>query len=127
MTPVIRAACAFFAALNAVLLLAAPATAQTKTVAYAVVELDVRQPDEFAKEFFPLAAKIFAEAGGTFLVRPSAPTAIDDVPPKRVAIIRFDSVEKAKATFASDAYREARKIGDKYASFKIFVLEAPAP
>ncbi|MBN9527858.1 MAG: DUF1330 domain-containing protein [Alphaproteobacteria bacterium] len=103
------------------------AEAQTKTVAYAVVELDVRQPEEFSKEFFPLAAKIFAEAGGVFVARPTAPVAIDDIAPKRVAIIRFDSVDKAKATFASEAYRDARKIGDKYASFKIFVLEAPAP
>ncbi|MGJ4993248.1 DUF1330 domain-containing protein [Bradyrhizobium sp. HKCCYLS3077] len=108
-------------------LLTAPAAAQATTVAYAIVELDVRQPEEFAKEFFPLAAKIFAEAGGTFIVRPAAPVAIDDVAPKRVAIIRFDSVEKAKATFASEAYREARKVGDKYAGFKIFVVEAPAP
>ncbi len=103
------------------------AAAQTKTVAYAVVELDVRQPEEFSKEFFPLAAKIFAEAGGVFVARPTAPVAIDDIAPKRVAIIRFDSIDKAKATFASEAYRDARKIGDKYASFKIFVLEAPAP
>lgn len=107
--------------------LATPAQAQQKTAAYAVVELDVREPEAFTKEFFPLAAKIFAEAGGSFVVKPSAPTAVDDVAPKRVAIIRFDTVEKATATFASDAYRDARKIGDKYASFRIFVLEGAAP
>lgn len=107
--------------------LVAPALAQQKMAAYAVVELDVRQPEEFSKEFFPLAAKVFAEAGATFVVKPSAPTSIDDTAPKRVAIIRFDSVEKATATFASPAYRDARKIGDKYASFRIFVLEGAAP
>ncbi len=106
--------------------LVAPASAQQKTAAYAVVELDVRQPEEFSKEFFPLAAKVFADAGASFVVKPSAPAAIDDIAPKRVAIIRFDSVEQAKATFASDAYREARKIGDKYASFRIFVLQGAA-
>jgi uncharacterized protein (DUF1330 family) len=112
--------------LLAIPLLGAPVQAQQKA-AYAVVELDVRQPEEFAKEFFPLAAKVFADAGGSFVVKPSAPTAVDDVAPKRVAIIRFESVEKATATFASDAYREARKIGDKYASFRIFVLEGVSP
>lgn len=106
---------------------AGPAAAQSRTVAYAVVELEVRQPEEFAKDFFPLAAKIFADAGRTFVVRPTAPTGIDGEPPKRVAIIRFDSVDIARATFASAAYREARTIGDKYASFRIFVVEAPAP
>ncbi|MBA4216633.1 MAG: DUF1330 domain-containing protein [Proteobacteria bacterium] len=93
----------------------------------AVVEIDVRQPEAFAKEFFPLAAKVFADAGGVFLVKPSAPRAVDEVPPKRVAIIRFESVEKAVATFASPAYREARQVGDQYASFRIFVLESTEP
>lgn len=115
--------------LAALHLLAAPAAAlaQQKTAAYAVVELDVRQPEAFAKEFFPLAAKVFADAGGSFVVKPSPPTAVDDTPPGRVAIIRFDTVEKATATFASDAYREARRVGDKYASFRIFILEGAAP
>ncbi|WP_368733558.1 DUF1330 domain-containing protein [Acinetobacter baumannii] len=49
------------------------------------------------------------------------------MPPKRVAIIRFESVEKAVATFASPAYREARQVGDQYASFRIFVLESTEP
>lgn len=106
---------------------AAPSLADEKTAAYAVVELDVREPDAFSKEFFPLAQKVFADAGASFVVKPSAPTAIDDTAPKRVAIIRFESVEKAKATFASDAYRDARKIGDKYASFRIFVVTGAAP
>ena len=61
----------------------------------AIVEIDVRQPTEFQQEFFPLASKVFADAGGVFLVKPSAPTAVDDVPPKRVAVIKFPSVAKA--------------------------------
>jgi len=97
--------------------------AQAKS-AIAIVEIDVRQPAEFSKEFFPLVAKVFADAGAVFLVKPSEPVAVDDVPPKRAAVLRFESVDKAKETFASDAYRDARKIGDKYASFKIFILES---
>lgn len=101
--------------------------AQQTTAAYAIVELDIRQPEAFSKEFFPLAAKVFADAGARFVVKPSAPTAVDDTAPKRVAIIRFDSIEKATATFASDAYRQARSVGDKYASFRIFVVDGVAP
>lgn len=103
-----------------------PALAQAKP-AIAVVEIDVRQPENFSKEFFPLAAKIFADAGAVFIVKPSQPAAVDDVPPKRVAILRFPSKEKALATFASTEYRDARKIGEKYASFRIFVLESSEP
>jgi uncharacterized protein (DUF1330 family) len=94
--------------------------------AIAVIELDVRDPEAFTKEFFPLAAKVFADAGATFLVRPSQPTAIDEVAPKRVALVQFESVEMAVATFASQAYRDARRVGDQYAGFSIFVLESSA-
>jgi uncharacterized protein (DUF1330 family) len=95
--------------------------------AIAIIELDLRNPEAFSREFFPLAAKVFAEAGGTFLVRPSAPTAVDDVAPKRVAVIRFESAQKALETLASQAYRDARKIGDQHASFRIYVVELASP
>lgn len=108
------------------MLVSQPALAQTKA-ALAVVEIDVKNPEAFSREFFPLAAKVFADAGGSFVVRPSQPTAVDDVPPKRVAIIQFESVQRAVDTFASQAYRDARKVGDLYASFRIFVLEMPTP
>lgn len=100
---------------------------EAKPAAYAIVELDVRQPQDFAREFFPRVAEVFAKAGGTFLARPGAPTAVDGTPPGRVAVIRFDTREIAVATFASDAYREARKIGDRYADFRIFIVEGQAP
>jgi uncharacterized protein (DUF1330 family) len=97
--------------------------AQTKPPAYVVVELDVQQPDEFKKEFLPLASKVFQEAGGKFLAQPGIATAIDGTPPNRAALIAFDSLDKAVATFGSGAYKDARKTGDKYAKFRIFAVE----
>jgi uncharacterized protein (DUF1330 family) len=38
-------------------------------------------------------------------------------------VIAFDSVDRAVATFGSAAYRNARKIGDKYAKFQIFAVQ----
>jgi uncharacterized protein (DUF1330 family) len=53
--------------------------------------------------------------------------AIDGEPPKsRTVIVAFGSLEKAKATFAGSAYREGRKIGDKYAKFRIWAMEGIA-
>jgi uncharacterized protein (DUF1330 family) len=46
-------------------------------------------PDEFKKEFLPLASKVFEQAGGKFLARPGIATAIDGTPPNRVALIRI--------------------------------------
>jgi len=48
-------------------------------------------------------------------------------PPKRVIISQFESLEKAVAAYKSPAYMEARKIGDKYAKFRIFAVEGVAP
>ena len=118
----------FLAGFTSLLLAANVAVAaESKPVAYAIVEVDVRQPEPFAKEFFPVVTKVFAAAGATFVVKPSAPVAVDDIPPKRVAILRFDSVDQAAATFASQAYRDARKIGDQYASFRIFIVQSTSP
>jgi uncharacterized protein (DUF1330 family) len=68
----------------------------------------------------PLASKVSSEAGGKFLPPPGISTAIDSTAPNRVALIAFDSLDKAVATFGSAAYKDARKTGDKYAKFRIF-------
>jgi uncharacterized protein (DUF1330 family) len=54
--------------------------------------------------------------------------AIEGEPPKsRVAVHVWESIDKAQAGFTSDAYKEARKIGDKYAKFRIIAVEGVAP
>jgi uncharacterized protein (DUF1330 family) len=45
---------------------------------------------------------------------------------RRTVIVAFDSLEKAQATFTGAAYREGRKIGDKYAKFRIWAMEGIA-
>jgi uncharacterized protein (DUF1330 family) len=45
----------------------------------------------------------------------------------RIALIAFDSLDKAVATFGSAAYKNARKTGDKYAKFRIFAVQGVAP
>ena len=81
-------------------------------------------PDEFKKEFLRLASKVFEQAAGKFLARPGIATAIDGTPPDRMALIAFDSLNKAVATFGSAPYRDARKTGHQYA---IFAVEGLAP
>ena len=35
----------------------------------------------------------------------------------------FESMEQARATFNSPAYKAAKKLGDKYANFRIYAVE----
>jgi uncharacterized protein (DUF1330 family) len=97
--------------------------AQAQPPGYAVIELDVQQPEEFEKEFVPLATKAVTDQHGKFLAKFGPTTTIEGNPPKWAAVIEFESVDRAVATFGSAAYRNALKIGDRYARFQIFAVQ----
>jgi uncharacterized protein (DUF1330 family) len=46
-----------------------------------------------------------------------------EAPKSRVVVQVWENIDKAQAGFASAAYKENRKIGDKYAKFRIFAVE----
>ena len=97
--------------------------AQAKPPAYVVVEIDVQQPDEYLTEFIPLIEKAVADAGGKFLVRSGPASVIDGTAPRRAAVIAFENLDKARASFRTEAYMDARKKGQKYATFRIYAVE----
>jgi uncharacterized protein (DUF1330 family) len=59
-----------------------------------------------------------------FLAAGQNVTALEGEPPKtRVTIQVWESLEKMQAAYNSAEYKEARKIGDKYAKFRAFAVE----
>ena len=101
--------------------------AQAKPPAYVIVEIDVANQDAYAKEYAPTAGKILQDAGAKYLARAGKTVAIDGEPPKsRVVVLAFDNIDKAQAAYSSAAYRENRKIGEKYAKFRVFAVEGVA-
>lgn len=103
-------------------------SAQASVPAYVVIEIEVTSQDAYLKEFAPLALKAMADAGGTLLVRGGKTVGIDGTPPKpRVILYQFKNLAQAQAALASPAYVSARKIGDKYATFRTFAVEGLAP
>jgi len=98
--------------------------AQAKPPGFIVAEIDVSNVDGYTKEFLPKAGPALEAGGSKFLARGGKNEAIDGAaPPQRVIISQFESLEKAVAAYKSPAYLEARKIGDKYAKFRIFAVE----
>ena len=98
--------------------------AQATPPAYVVAEIDVKNPGPYDKEYVPGAAKAITDGGGTYVVRGGQTVGLFGEPPKpRIAIMIFDSVEKAKAAFDSPAYKAAKKVGDKYANFRVYIVE----
>ena len=101
--------------------------AQAKPPAYVVGEIDVKNPELFAKEYVPNASKAIRDGGGKYLVGGGKSVSFYGEPPKRIAIMAFDNLEKAEAAFNSAAYKEAKEAGDKYATFRIYVVEGVTP
>ncbi len=98
--------------------------AQAKPPAYVVAEIDVTNPGPYEKEYVPAAKQAIADGGGKYIVRGGATAAFYGEPPKpRIAIMVFESMEKAQAAFDSSAYKEAKKAGDKYANFRVYAVE----
>jgi uncharacterized protein (DUF1330 family) len=100
--------------------------AQAKPPAFVIAEVDVTNPDGFTKEYVPLAVKALGAAGSNPLARGGKVVAISGTPPKRIVINRFDSLDQAVAAYNSPAYKEARAIGEKYATFRAFAVEGLA-
>jgi uncharacterized protein (DUF1330 family) len=97
--------------------------AQAKPRAYVVAEVDVTNQDAFIKEYTPLAVKALTESGNKVVARGGKTATIEGAPPKRIVINSFDSLDQAVAAYNSPAYKEARKIGNKYATFRIYAVE----
>jgi uncharacterized protein (DUF1330 family) len=93
--------------------------AQAKPPVYVIAEIDISNPDAYAKEFLPLVQSNLGTA-----VAAGKGVTIEGEPAKsRVTVRLYDSIEAAKAAYNSPSYKEARKIGDKYAKFHIFAVE----
>jgi uncharacterized protein (DUF1330 family) len=97
--------------------------AQAKPPAYVVGEIDVADQEHYFKEYVPPAVKAVVDGGGKYIARNGKSVSLYGEPPKALAIMRFDSLEKAQAAFASKAYTDAKAIGDKYAKFRVYAVE----
>ena len=98
--------------------------AQAKPRAFVVAEVDVTNQDGFTKEYVPLAVKALTDSGNKAVARGGKSVSIEGAPPKRIVINSFDNIDQAVAAYNSAAYKEARTTGNKYATFRIYAVEA---
>jgi uncharacterized protein (DUF1330 family) len=105
--------------------------AQAKPPVYYVAEIDVKNPDAYAKEYAPKAQAIIKAAGGRFLAIGGTAggaklTTFDGAAPKRAVVQVWDSMEKIQAWRNNPEYKELRKIGEKYATSRSYAIEGMA-
>lgn len=101
--------------------------AQAKPPVYVVIDIsDVTDPEGFkAVTSRPNAAgaAVFKEFGGRYIARTTNITALDGTAPKRMIVIAFDSVEKAKGWNSSPAQMEVNAARGKFTKSRSFVIE----
>jgi uncharacterized protein (DUF1330 family) len=94
--------------------------------AYFVAEVDVRDAVAFQRYAEKVPATL-APFNGHYLVRGGKTEALDGEGPKRIAIIAFDSVEKARDWEASPAYQAIKKIRESAAKTRAHIVEGVVP
>jgi uncharacterized protein (DUF1330 family) len=101
--------------------------AQAKPPAYYIGEITVKDQEGFIKQFAAPGVKPVQEAGGKFIVRGFKPIALQGESPPRVTVIQFDSMDKAQAWWNSQTNKDQQAIGDKYGTFRSFLVEGISP
>jgi uncharacterized protein (DUF1330 family) len=90
---------------------------------YAVVDISEIIDQKIFDQIGPKAGPSSAAFGGKYVVRTNNITSIDGTPPKRLVIIAFDSVEKAKAWSNSPAQKEVFDLNKKSTKSRTFIAE----
>lgn len=91
--------------------------------AYVIAQVEVTDPESFARyrEMVPATLESY---GGRFIVRGGKTEPLEgDWNPSRLVVIQFDSVERAKAWWASEEYAEAKALRQRSANTKLTVVE----
>lgn len=98
--------------------------AQVKLPAYVVAEIDVKDPDGYAKDFLPKAQANIKEHGGKYLAGGlnKAVSLSGSPPPNRVVLLQFGDMDAVKAFEDKQKQLEA-DVGRKYASFRAVGIE----
>jgi uncharacterized protein (DUF1330 family) len=104
--------------------------AQAKPPAYFIGEIEVTNPEGYAKEYLPRAREIIKAHGGRLVAAGGAAgggarvVAVDGEPPKRVVIYQYPNIDAVQAWRNDPDYQQVRKVGEKYATYRTFAVEA---
>ena len=100
--------------------------AQAKPPTYVVIVIQ-KITDAEAYKPLPEKGRTAAEAaGGRYLIRTDNITRLDGSPPERLALIEFESVEKAQAWYNSAAQKDADTIRARSTDSRAFIVEGVA-
>jgi uncharacterized protein (DUF1330 family) len=95
--------------------------------AYIIVEVDVHDPEQY-EDYKKLTPGSLQPFDGKFIVRGGAAENLEgDWQPKRIVVLEFPSVERAKAWWASEGYAPAKALRQRTSTTRMIVVEGFAP
>lgn len=90
--------------------------------AYVIVEVDVTDPEQYARYRESVPASLDAN-GGRFLARGGETATLEgDWQPKRIVVMEFDDLEAARRWYDSPEYRESRDIRAGAANMRMIAV-----
>jgi uncharacterized protein (DUF1330 family) len=93
--------------------------------AYVIVDIEVTDPEGY-KEYVKLAPATVTLYGGEYLARGGSTQVLEgEWTPKRLVILRFESVEQARRWLDSPEYEPVRALRHKYARSNMVVIAGP--
>jgi len=91
--------------------------------AYVIVEIDVTDPIGY-EEYKRQAGATVAQHGGKYIVRGGKTEVLEgDWNPKRIVILQFESMQRAKEWLNCEEYREPRKMRHRTAKTNMILVE----
>jgi uncharacterized protein (DUF1330 family) len=91
--------------------------------AYVIVEIDILDPAGY-EEYKKLAGATVEKYGGEYIVRGGRAEALEgDWEPKRIVVLRFESMQRARDWLQCEEYREPRKMRHRTAKTNMIVVE----
>src|SRR5437667_12849150 len=91
--------------------------------AYIIVEIEILEPAGY-EEYKKLAGATVEKYGGKYIVRGGKAEVLEgDWQPKRIVVLEFESMERAKEWLNCDEYREPRKLRHKTARANMLLVE----
>jgi uncharacterized protein (DUF1330 family) len=91
--------------------------------AYIIVDIDIVDPVGY-EQYKNLAGATVESYGGKYIVRGGKSEVLEgNWNPKRVVILQFDSIDRAKAWLNCEEYREPRKMRHRTARTNMIVVE----
>ena len=91
--------------------------------AYVVVQVEVKDPVLY-EDYKKLVPPSLAKFGGRFVVRGGKVATMEGTwAPKRFVMVEFPDVERAKAWWASEEYKEAKALRQATSTTQMIIVE----